>query len=257
MAVVEIIDLHAGYSGKEVLRGVSFTAEQGQITAVIGPNGCGKSTLLKAISGIIPVTAGEALLGGEDLLQLPQGERAKKIAYLAQNRQTPDITVGRLVLHGRFPYLSYPRRYRQADRQIAESMMEKLDVRELADCPMGTLSGGQQQKAYIAMALTQDSDTILLDEPTTYLDVAYQLQVLELAQLLAASGKHVIMVIHDISHAMEFAQQVVLMDAGSVVAQGTPEQIYSSAKLDAVFGIRIQRVETEEGWHYFGRSHGK
>lgn len=248
--MLEIRNLWGGYGAKTILQDVSLDAHAGQITVILGPNGCGKSTLLKTICGILPAASGQVRLEGQDLLTLPANQMAQKAAYLAQNRQIPDITVGRLVLHGRFPYLSYPRRYRQEDYLAARNVMERMQILELAERPLRQLSGGQQQKAYIAMALAQDTSVILLDEPTTYLDVAYQLQMLGQARELARSGKHVLMVIHDLSHALEAADQVVVMGHGCVVMQGTPEEVYESGALDAVFGVRVARVQIDTKWHY-------
>lgn len=249
--MLEVKSIRGGYPKNEVLHGVSLEARAGQITAILGPNGCGKSTLLKSLCGIVPAASGEVVLDGLNLLALPQRQLAQKASYLAQSRQPPDITVGRLVLHGRFPYLSYPRRYREEDHRIARKVMEQMDILELAESPLSRLSGGQRQKAYIAMALAQDTNVILMDEPTTYLDVSYQLQFLRQARALAGSGRYVLIVIHDLSHALETADRVVLMRAGTVVIRGTPEEVYESGALDEVFGVRIVRVQTDKGWHYF------
>lgn len=249
--MLEIKNIHAGYFKKDVLHGVSLDAHTGQITAILGPNGCGKSTLLKSICGIIPVTSGQVLLNGENLSALPQNQIAQKIAYLSQSKQIPDITVKRLVLHGRFPYLSYPRRYRQEDYLAVKKVMEQMNISELSEIPLNQLSGGQQQKAYIAMALAQDTSIILLDEPTTYLDISHQLQILQQVRELANSGKYIIMVIHDLAYALETADQIVLMQEGLVVMQGTPEKIYETGLLDEIFNIKITRVSIDEQWHYF------
>ncbi len=248
--MLEVRDIRGGYAGKEVLHSVSLRARAGRITAVLGPNGCGKSTLLKTLCGIVPAASGQVLLDGQDLLALPQRQTAQKVSYLAQSRQIPDITVERLVLHGRFPYLSYPRRYRERDYRAAREAMERMDILDLAETPLGQLSGGQQQKAYLAMALAQDTDVVLLDEPTTYLDVSYQLQFLRQARMLAGAGKHVLMVVHDLSHALETADDVVLMRDGAVEMQGTPEEVYTSGALDQVFGVRVLRVQAGGQWCY-------
>lgn len=249
--MLEIKDLRGGYAGREVLHGVSLEAQSGGITAILGPNGCGKSTLLKAVCGIVPAASGRVRLDGADLLALSPKRLAQRVSYLAQSRQVPDMTVERLVLHGRFPYLSYPRRYRAEDYRIAGEAMERMGILDLAETPLDQLSGGQRQKVYIAMALAQDTEVILLDEPTTYLDVAHQFQVLRQAGALADAGKHVLMVIHDLSHALEAADRVVLMGEGTVAIQGTPEAVYASGALEEVFGVRVDRVRTETGWHYF------
>lgn len=249
--MLEVKKLCAGYAGKEILHDVSLTVQAGQITAVLGPNGCGKSTLLKAICGILPVGSGQILLDSQDLLALPRNRIAQSVAYLAQNRQIPDSTVGRLVLHGRFPYLSYPRRYRREDYLAAEKAMEQLSIADLAETPVSRLSGGQQQRAYIAMALAQDTRVVLLDEPTTFLDVSYQLQMLRQARELAGAGKYVLMVIHDLAHALETADQVILMKEGAAGIQGTPDEVYETGMVDEIFGVRLCRVQAGGQWRYF------
>lgn len=250
--MLSVRNLCAGYGGRDVLRGASLEAQAGQITAILGPNGCGKSTLLKALCGIVPASSGAVELDGRDLLALPLKRRAQAVAYLPQSRQVPDITVGRLVLHGRFPHLGYPRRYRREDREIAESAMARLGLLEMADTPLEQLSGGQRQKVYIAMALAQDADVLLLDEPTTYLDISQQYQILRQARALAGAGKHVVIVIHDLSHALAAADRVALMADGAVCAQGTPEEVFNSGALDETFGVRVLRTRLDGGWHYFG-----
>ncbi|MBR2131931.1 MAG: ABC transporter ATP-binding protein, partial [Oscillospiraceae bacterium] len=204
----KIQNLRAGYAGKTILHDVSIDVPMGQVTVILGPNGCGKSTLLKTICGILSVETGEILLNGENLLTLPQKEIAQRVAYLSQSRQIPDITARRLVLHGRFPYLSYPRRYRPQDYAAANAAIEQMGMASLADMPLGCLSGGQRQKVYIAMALAQDTPVILLDEPTTYLDISHQLQLMRQAKELTAQGKTVVMIVHDLSHAMAVADQI-------------------------------------------------
>lgn len=249
--MLEIQNLCSGYGEREVLHDISLTARAGQVTVIVGPNGCGKSTLLKTICGIQPVTAGQVLLDDEKLLALSRNLLAQRTAYLAQSRQVPDITVERLVLHGRFPYLGYPRRYRKEDYAIADAAMKTMGVAELADELVQNLSGGQRQKVYIAMALVQDTPVILLDEPTTYLDISHQLQLMQQARMLAAQGKTVVMIIHDLPHAFQTADHMILMRDGKIVADGTPEQIYASGMISSVFGVRLCRTGTEGGWRYY------
>ena len=175
--MLEIKNLWAGYEERTVLKNLNLTIPEGKVTVILGPNGCGKSTFLKSLCGILNIESGQVILDGTDLLSQPPRQLAQSIAYLSQSRQIPDITAYRLVLHGRFPYLGYPRRYRKEDHAIARSVMEQMGVLELADTLMEKLSGGQRQKVYIAMALAQDTPVILLDEPTTYLDISHQLQL--------------------------------------------------------------------------------
>lgn len=251
--MLEVRNLTAGYPGKTVLDQVNLTLPAGKVTVLLGPNGCGKSTLLKSICGILPVRTGEVLLDGTSILTLPPKLLAQKTAYLSQGRQVPDITVERLVLHGRFPYLGYPRRYRKEDHAAAEAAMEVMGITDLADTLLQNLSGGQRQKAYLAMLLAQDTPVVLLDEPTTYLDVSHQLQLMHQARELADRGKTVVMVIHDLPLGFQTADRIVLMRDGTVVAEGSPEEIYASGETDRVFRIRLGRVEGENGWHYYCR----
>lgn len=248
--MLNIQNLTAGYPGNRVLTDVSLAFAQGAVTVVAGPNGCGKSTLLKALAGILPAE-GSLFLDELDLLTLEKRELAKKIAFLPQNRPVPEITVKNLVLHGRFPYLSYPRRYRQEDHRIAAAAMKKMDVADLADRDIATLSGGQRQKVYIAMALAQDTPVVLLDEPNTFLDIAHQLQLMDQAKALAAEGKTVVLVLHDLSMALEYADSLAVLLDGRCLFQGSPEDAFRSGCLDAAFGVPVQRMKTPEGWKYY------
>ena len=248
--MLEIRNLSAGYPGNPVLKNVSLAIPQGAVTVIAGPNGCGKSTLLKAMAGILPAT-GDLKLDGLDLLALDRRELAKKIAFLPQNRTVPEISVKNLVLHGRFPYLSYPRRYRKEDHAAAEAAMEKMGIFDLAERSLSTLSGGQRQKVYIAMALAQDTPVVLLDEPNTFLDIAHQLQLMEQARALAAEGKTVVLVLHDLSMALEYADSLAILSQGRCCFQGSPEEVFLSGLLDSAFSVRVGRVQTPDGWKYY------
>ena len=237
--MLEIRDLYAGYPGKKVLKGISADFPAGKITVICGPNGCGKSTFLKAVCGILSPENGEIRLDDRSLLSLPGNLLAQKTAYLAQSRQIPDITVERLVLHGRFPYLRYPRRYRSEDYAAANAAMERMHIADLAQTPMAELSGGQRQKAYIAMALAQNAQVLLLDEPTTYLDISHQLQLMALARNLADMGKTVVMVVHDLSLARRYGTHAVLLNGGKCVAQGQMQQVLTPENLAQVYGMDV------------------
>lgn len=249
--MLEIHNLSAGYPGKPVLQELNLTIPQGTVSVIAGPNGCGKSTLLKALAGILP-SKGEIRLDGQRLTGLPPQERAKRIAYLPQSRQIPDISVRRLVLHGRFPYLSYPRRYREEDRQIAERAMAQMGVTSLADRSLAALSGGQRQKACIAMILAQETPVVLLDEPTTYLDIAHQMQLMDISRQLAQQGKTVVLVLHDLALALERADHLVVMGADSrILSQGSPESVWESGCLKDAFQVDVRRIRTPDGWKYY------
>ena len=255
--MIKVSGLFSGYPGRNVLSGVDMNVPASSLTVIVGPNGCGKSTLLKTLRGILPPQEGEILLNGQSITDYSPKMLARQVAYLAQSRPVPDITVERLVLHGRFPYLSYPRRYRPRDLQIAHDAMERMNVLELAQMPLAALSGGTRQKVYIAMVLAQDTPIVLLDEPTTYLDVSHQLQMMEHARFLCREGKTVVMVLHDLSMALQTADRLIVMDGGRVVRQGVPQDIFASRCLNGVFGAEFGRVETKSGWHYYYEAKGE
>lgn len=249
--MIELEAVCAGYSGKDVLHDVSLTFPAGTVTVLAGPNGCGKSTLLKALVGIVPVRSGTIRIQGQDAGHNSPGALAKQMAYLPQSRSVPDITVRRMVLHGRFPYLSYPRRYRPADYAAADEAMIRLGIRELAEEPVSRLSGGMRQKVCIAMALAQDTPAVLMDEPNTFLDISHQLRLMALARSLAGDGKAVVLVLHDLAMAMEYGDRLVLMRDGRIADTGTPEEIFLRHTVDDVFDIRLERLETPDGWKYY------
>ncbi|MCI9351995.1 MAG: ABC transporter ATP-binding protein [Lawsonibacter sp.] len=251
--MIELRHLRAGYPGRTVLEDVSLEFRPGQVLAVLGPNGCGKSTLLRTANGLLSKLGGEVLMDSVPLGSLSAREIAQKAAYLPQSRATPNITAGRMVLHGRFPYLSYPRRYRAEDHAMVRRALDWVGASELADRTLAELSGGQRQKVYLAMALAQDTETVLMDEPTTYLDVSCQLEVMALARRLAEEGRAVVMVLHDLTLALRYAHRAVLLSEGRVRQIGTPEELFQSGVLERVMGIALGRVETEEGWRYYYR----
>lgn len=248
--MLEIRNFSTGYPGNPVLSEISLSIPGSAITVIVGSNGCGKSTLLKALAGILPAS-GSVTLDGRDLLALTGRERAKKVAFLPQNRAVPEITVKNLVLHGRFPYLSYPRRYRAEDHRIAEEALAAMGISELAGRSLTMLSGGQRQKAYIAMALAQDTPVVLLDEPNTYLDIAHQLQLMEYARVLAKAGKTVVLVLHDLPMALSCADSLAVLSEGKLLLQGSPEEVFLSGCLEEAFGVDVRRVQTPAGWKYY------
>lgn len=248
--MLEIENLSSGYSGTPVLQDIHLTVPTGKITIIAGPNGCGKSTLLKAIAGILPAS-GSVRWQGQELTGLPPKVLAQKVAYLPQNRQVPEITAQRLVLHGRFPHLGYPRRYREADYRTARDAMARMGIADLAQRSMASLSGGQRQKVYIAMALAQDTPVVLLDEPNTFLDISHQLQLMREARLLAQAGKAVVLVLHDLIMALERADLLVVMADGHIAARGTPQEVLASGCLENVFGTGVKEIQTPEGRKYY------
>ena len=249
--MIRINELSAGYDGKPVIKNVSLSFEPGKITVLLGPNGSGKSTLLKAALGLIPVSGGEIFYDDQEIRCMKRKEIARKAAFLTQSRNTPSIQSLRMVLHGRFPYLSYPRRYGKEDYALARSAMDATGSREYEERTISSLSGGQRQGVYLAMALAQDTETIFMDEPTTYLDVRRQMQTMQMAHTLAGEGKAVVLVLHDLIQALQNADVIALLKEGQLICLDTPEKIYDSKRLEDVFGVEVHRTDTPHGVQYY------
>lgn len=236
--------LSIGYGQKVIIADQDLHIPAGHITGLIGPNGSGKSTLLKAIAGINPLLAGEICLANTPIAKLPAKQLATKLAYLAQSPQVPgDLTVAALVKLGRYAYHqgffgSDPDELAQV--QIA---MQQAHVADLADRTLNSLSGGQKQRAMIAMTLAQNAEVLLLDEPTTYLDLTHQLSVLNLMQCLNQDvGKTVVVVLHDLNQAARYCDHLICVHAGKLVATGSPKQVLTDDLLAKVFGVSAELV---------------
>lgn len=249
--MIEIQHLCAGYGKREILHDVNLTVNSGEITTLLGSNGCGKSTLLKSIVGLLPVNSGDVLVDGVSLLPKSSTQRARQVAYLAQGRSVPEITVERMVLHGRFPHLRYPRRYQKEDYEVAQHAMEEMGIAHLATQPMANLSGGMRQKVYIAMALAQQAPVILLDEPTTYLDVSQQIKFMDVAEKLAGQGKAVLMVLHDVIMAMKLSHQLAILQDGAITHVGPPQNMLEAGVLTQLCQVDIQWLDTPQGRQYY------
>lgn len=249
--MLDLKNVCSAYENKEILHNINLSIETGKITVLAGPNGCGKSTLLKTMMGMVPKTSGGIWINNKEIGLYKPDEIAQKIAYLPQNRNVPDITVKRMVLHGRFPYLKYPRRYRPEDIEIAQKAIQEVGMETYADKNMNQLSGGMQQKVYIAMALAQDTPVIMMDEPTSFLDIVYQIKLMEMARSLAEHGKAVVLVLHDIAMALRNADHLILLKDGYIKGSGTPQEVFESGILNETFGLTIKKVATEDGWQYY------
>lgn len=212
--MLEFKSLSAGYHGKEILHDINLKLQPGKLTVLIGPNGCGKSTLLRSGAALLRPISGEVLLNNVPLKTMSRRKIAQSLALLPQEKSIPPITAQRLVLHGRFPNLSYPRTYSKEDQQIAADALAAVGASALADKPLQELSGGQQQSIYLAMVLAQQTDIILMDEPTSWLDIAHQFQLMETVHQLTANGKTILMVLHDLPLAFRFADAIAVMENG-------------------------------------------
>ena len=237
--MLEIKELFAGYKKEWILKNISLSLNTGEVTTVIGKNGCGKSTLLRAVIGALPNVKGNISVNGEDIRYLSVTERSKRISYLAQDKNIPDITVFRMVLSGRFPHLSYPRRYREKDIAVANIAMEKMGIGDFRERKLSELSGGMRQKVYIAMALCQETEIILMDEPTSYLDITQQFLLADTVRSLAKEDKTILLVLHDILLALKISDKVVLIDDAGIGFIGTPSEFVSSGLPERVYGVRI------------------
>ena len=248
--MLEVKKVCAGYGKNQVLTDASLKFEKGKISAVIGPNGCGKSTLLKTASGILMPFSGQVIVDGRLMTEMSRQQVSRKIAYLSQGKNVPDMTVSQMVLHGRFPYLNYPRRYTREDKDIAFSAMESMGIEKNAERPLSSLSGGMQQSAYIAMALCQNTEYILMDEPTAYLDISNSLKLLEMLTELARSGKGIAVVLHDLTLALEFADEIVVMQGGKTLLSSSSEGVYNSGIINDVFGVNLRRIKEDNSVAY-------
>ncbi|MFD0419283.1 ABC transporter ATP-binding protein [Streptomyces sp. NPDC127108] len=228
-----------GYGDAPVIEGLDLRIEEGRITALVGPNACGKSTLLKSLARLLPLAAGSVLLEGADIHRLPTREVARRLGVLPQSPLAPEsITVGDLVWRGRHPHRQFGQRRTEADDEAIADALLATGTAELIDRPVDALSGGQRQRVWIALALAQDTPTLLLDEPTTYLDIAHQIEVLDLlADLNEQTGKTIVLVSHDLNQAALYASTIVALRDGRVVRQGPPAQVLDADLVAEVFGL--------------------
>lgn len=247
----ELRNVSTGYGDGPVVQNVSFTAKDGEITTLVGTNGCGKTTLLKAIARQLPIMEGEIWLQGRPVYSYERKEFARTAAFMPQVRNIPEITVRGLVGHGRFPYLGLSRQMTAKDRTAVEAAMQAAGVSDWADRDLRELSGGERQRVYLAMALAQGGDTILLDEPTTYLDVAAQFELLEMLRTLADKGKTILLVLHDLAQALQYSDQVAVLAGGHLVAFDTPRNLFEQKILDGIFGVTLCRAP--DGTYYLRR----
>ncbi|RQW64829.1 Fe(3+) dicitrate ABC transporter ATP-binding protein FecE [Vibrio viridaestus] len=234
-------NLCVGYQDTIIVSDVSVTVPQGKITALIGPNGCGKSTLLKSLARILIPVSGQILCDNQNIKQWSAKRFAQTLALLPQSQLPPEgITVREAVGYGRSPYTGFWGQLSDKDNQLIEKAMQATGVDSLAEKRVTDLSGGQCQRVWLAMALAQDTEFVLLDEPTTYLDLNHQVELMKLMQSLRDENKTVVTVLHDINQACRYCDYLIVMKNGQIVCEGTPEQVLTSAMLEDVFSLNAE-----------------
>ncbi|MFJ3037474.1 MULTISPECIES: ABC transporter ATP-binding protein [Streptomyces] len=237
-----------GYGARSVIDGLDVAIPPGVITTIVGPNGCGKSTLLRTLSRLLRPTGGTVVLDGEDIAALRTREVAKKLGLLPQAPVAPEgLTVSDLVARGRHPHQSWLRQWSSDDADVVRRALAMTGVSDLADRPVDSLSGGQRQRVWISMTLAQGTDLLLLDEPTTYLDLAHAVDVLDLVDDLHESGRTVVMVLHDLNLATRYSDNLVVMREGAILAQGHPRDVITADLLHEAFGLRARVIDDPVG----------
>ncbi len=248
-AIISAEHVNIGINNKTIVKDLSLEIPEGKVTAIIGPNGCGKSTTLKAISRIMPYS-GKITFKGRDIKSFSHREFARCLAILTQSPQAPaDLTVNDLVEMGRFPHRGFLGRGSSSeDSKHVEWALEQTNMSGMRHRLLSTLSGGERQRAWIAMALAQRPEVLFLDEPTTYLDICHQLEIMQLlARLNKELGLTVVMVVHELNHAIQYADFVAVIKAGSMVTSGAPKEVITGKLLADVFGVQADEVICSNG----------
>ncbi|UCM91470.1 ABC transporter ATP-binding protein [Streptomyces marincola] len=239
--------LTAGYERAAVLRELDVDIPERSFTVIVGPNACGKSTLLRSMARLLRPAAGQVVLGGEDIARLRAKELARRLGLLPQSSTAPDgITVADLVSRGRHPHQSPLRPWSSRDEAAVREALAATRLTPLARRPVDALSGGQRQRVWIAMVLAQETPLLLLDEPTTFLDLAHQLEVLDLCTRLHREGRTLVAVLHDLNQAARHATWLIAMKDGRIAAQGPPGEVVTGALVEEVFGVRARVIEDPE-----------
>ncbi|MEV4464653.1 ABC transporter ATP-binding protein [Micromonospora echinofusca] len=236
------------YERRTIAQDLSVAVPDRSFTVIIGPNACGKSTLLRALSRLLKPAAGAVLLDGADIHRQPARAVARTLGLLPQTSVAPDgIGVAELVARGRYPHQGLLRQWSREDERVVTESMAATGVADLADRPVDELSGGQRQRVWIAMALAQQTPLLLLDEPTTYLDIAHQIEILDLcARLHEEQGRTLVAVLHDLNHAARYATHLIAMREGRVVAAGAPREVVTAELVQEVFGLPCRVIDDPE-----------
>lgn len=239
--------LDVGYDKSLIISDLTVTIPDGSFTVIVGPNACGKSTLLRALSRLLKPGNGSVLLDGKDVHKWGGKEFAREVGLLPQQSIAPEgITVIDLVSRGRFPYQKMFQQWTDADENAVYHALAATRLMDLSTRPVEALSGGQRQRVWIAMALAQETPILLLDEPTTYLDLAHQLEILELCARLNREGSTLVAVLHDLNQAARFATHLIAMRSGAIVAEGPPSEVVTESTIETVFGVRSRVINDPE-----------
>ncbi|WP_329145744.1 ABC transporter ATP-binding protein [Streptomyces niveus] len=232
-------ELTLAYDDRTVVHDLELAVPDGRVSVIVGPNACGKSTTLRALGRLLKPKSGSVLLDGEELARIPTRKIAQSIGLLPQSPTAPEaITVADLVSRGRQPHQHWWQQWSEEDERAVTEAMARTDVTDLAERSVDELSGGQRQRVWIAMALAQETDLLLLDEPTTFLDIAHQVEVLDLVRRLNhEQGRTVVIVLHDLNQAARYADHLVAMKSGRIVAEGHPGEIVTAELVREVFGL--------------------
>lgn len=246
---LEVCRLTAAYGAVTVLRDVSLALQPGSILALIGPNGAGKSSLIRALSGVLPLKSGTVRVNGRDLAKMAPAQRARQMAVVPQARSLPPaFTAWETVLLGRTPHLNWLGQVSEQDEEVVREAMRRTHTTQLASRRVGELSGGEQQRLLLARALAQAAPVLLLDEPTTHLDLKYQFTLLDQVRSLARSdGMTVVLAIHDLNLVLRYADAVALLVAGDLRAAGAPLEVFRSGLLSEAYGVPLQLVPVKDG----------
>lgn len=242
--VLEVRGATIGYGDFAVLRDINLAIPEGKSTVLLGPNGCGKSTLLRAFAGLLPLTSGSVSLGGRPVANQSRKEVARSVSLLSQNQPAPEgLTAIELIRQGRYPHRTLFGRWSADDEAACEEAMMLTDTAAFAYRRFDTLSGGQRQRVWIAMTLAQRASVLLLDEPTTYLDLSHQIEVLSMMRSLVRNhGSTVVAVLHDINHAARYADRLVLLKNGAVDSEGAAEAVLTRETVQRVFDIEVDII---------------
>ncbi|MCR6503022.1 ABC transporter ATP-binding protein [Shinella sp. CPCC 101442] len=232
------------YDERTISSDLTIAIPDGSFTVIVGPNACGKSTLLRAMARLLTPATGQVILDGRSIGDFPTREIARRLGLLPQSATAPSgITVADLVGRGRYPHQSFFRQWSKADETAVAAAMQATRVTDLAERLVDELSGGQRQRVWVAMVLAQETPILLLDEPTTFLDIAHQIELLELLADLNAEGRTVVAVLHDLNHACRYASHLVAMRDGAILAEGRPEDVVTEKLVEAVFGLRCTVID--------------